>query len=419
MLALKIPGIAGTPVMRRVYPRGTLAAQVLGVVGTEGRGLPGLEYSRNALLARARGRAARGQRRDRPAGLDHRNRTTRSPGESLDADARREHPAAHRRRARRGRAGVQPERRHRDRDGPAQRRDPRARQLAAGQRQRSRRRPAGRAARTARSSFDYEPGSTFKAVTVSGALQEGLITPDTPLQHPRPDPGRRPHDPRRHRTRRRNAHDLADPRPLEQRRRDQDRACSRAPRASTRWVHRFGFGAPTGVDLPGRGTGRDAGARATTRAPRWATCRSARASSSRRCRWRPPTRRSPTAASCARRTSCSAVDGQPRSRCRPGTASSRPPPRPQVRHMLEGVLAPGGTASEVSIPGYQLAGQDRHGEQDRPGHRRILENRLRRVVHRLRAGQRTPSCCARSSSTNRRPARSSAAPSPRRRSGRS
>src|ERR1700682_4942725 len=39
VMALKIPGIAGTPVMRRVYPRGTLAAQVLGVVGTAGQGL--------------------------------------------------------------------------------------------------------------------------------------------------------------------------------------------------------------------------------------------------------------------------------------------------------------------------------------------------------------------------------------------
>ena len=54
VLALRIPGVAGTPVMRRVYPRGRLAAQVLGVVGSEGNGLAGLEYSRNALL---RGRA--------------------------------------------------------------------------------------------------------------------------------------------------------------------------------------------------------------------------------------------------------------------------------------------------------------------------------------------------------------------------
>jgi len=28
-----------------------------------------------------------------------------------------------------------------------------------------------------------------------------------------------------------------------------------------------------------------------------------------------------------------------------------------LRHMLEGVLAPGGTASEATIPGYQLAGK--------------------------------------------------------------
>src|SRR2546423_2536448 len=55
-LALKIPGVAGTPVMRRVYPRGSLAAQVLGVVGTEGSGLAGLEYSRNKLLAGRSGR---------------------------------------------------------------------------------------------------------------------------------------------------------------------------------------------------------------------------------------------------------------------------------------------------------------------------------------------------------------------------
>ncbi|HXD53814.1 MAG TPA: hypothetical protein VN618_03590, partial [Solirubrobacteraceae bacterium] len=50
VLKLKIEGISGTPVMKRVYPRGSLAAQVLGQVGTEGQGLSGLELSQEALL---------------------------------------------------------------------------------------------------------------------------------------------------------------------------------------------------------------------------------------------------------------------------------------------------------------------------------------------------------------------------------
>src|SRR6476469_413915 len=35
----------------------------------------------------------------------------------------------------------------------------------------------------------------------------------------------------------------------------------------------------------------------------------------------------------------------------------RPGGAAEVREMLEGVLAPGGTASEVSVPGYSLAGK--------------------------------------------------------------
>ncbi len=81
-----------------------------------------------------------------------------------------------------------------------------------------------------------------------------------PVQHPGSDPGRRPHDPRRHRTRRRNAHDLPDPRPLEQRRARSRSGNWRDRRASTTWVHRFGFGARTGSRTARRGSGRDAAA---------------------------------------------------------------------------------------------------------------------------------------------------------------
>ncbi|MDE3070391.1 MAG: penicillin-binding protein 2, partial [Acidobacteriota bacterium] len=50
LLALTIPGIEAHVVMRRIYPRGALAAPVIGAMGAEGSGLSGLEYSRNALL---------------------------------------------------------------------------------------------------------------------------------------------------------------------------------------------------------------------------------------------------------------------------------------------------------------------------------------------------------------------------------
>ena len=229
--ALKLEGISGTPVMRRVYPRGTLAAQVLGFVGTEGKGLSGLEYSQSSLLQGHGGGATHGQRRARPADLD-RQRPHRETRRHAHTDARRQHPAARRRRPRRGRTRVRPQRRHRDRDEPQHRRAARGRQLATGERQRPRRLLAG-GARRPRGRLRLRTGLHLQGVHRLGRIAAGPDHPDQRLQRPQPDPGRRPHDPRRHRTRRRDALDRGNPRPVQQRRGDRDRQTARARRTST------------------------------------------------------------------------------------------------------------------------------------------------------------------------------------------
>jgi cell division protein FtsI (penicillin-binding protein 3) len=49
--ALRLPGIDFLPSSRRYYPAGTLASQVLGLVGVEGEGLEGLELQYDSVLA--------------------------------------------------------------------------------------------------------------------------------------------------------------------------------------------------------------------------------------------------------------------------------------------------------------------------------------------------------------------------------
>ena len=98
--------------------------------------------------------------------------------------------------------------------------------------------------------FTYEPGSTFKAFTVSAALEEKLVTPTTEFVLPPTHPGRRPDDRRRRGTRDRNDE-----------RRPTILAHSSNVGAVTiglevgaekfsKWIDRFGFGRPTGVQFP-------------------------------------------------------------------------------------------------------------------------------------------------------------------------
>ncbi len=352
ILALKLPGVAGTPVMRRVYPRGTLAAQVIGVVGTEGTGLTGLEYSRNTVLGGRSGRRrvvsdAIGQ----PVSITEPRPEVPGDALSLTLDTNIQQ------RSEDVLAAVA--RVFNPKDATAIVMDPRSGailalanwpQVNANYPSSA---PAGAFADRA-VSFDYEPGSTFKSVAVSGALQQGLITPDTPFNVPSQIhvADRTIHDDTEH--------------PEETLTTSQILARSsnvgaieigklQGAEAFNGWVHRFGFGTPTGVDLPGEERGLTLalerysgssmgnlpiGQGELVTPMQMATAYSAIANGG--------ILRAPHIVA--------AVGGRPVSppsghRIISTTTAS------ELRHMLEGVLAPGGTASEVSIPGYQLAGK--------------------------------------------------------------
>jgi cell division protein FtsI (penicillin-binding protein 3) len=352
VLAQKLPGVVGTPVTRRVYPRETLAGQVLGMVGTEGGGLAGLEYSLNGVL---RGRA--GERRVVSDAL----------GQPLSiTDVRREAPGAQialtldaniqqRAEAVLGAVGGV----FHPKDATAIVMNPRTGSILAMANwpQMNPNDPAASPAAALENravSFDYEPGSTFKAFTVSAALQEGLITPDTeffvPDQIQVAD--RTIHDAEEH------GEEMLSTAQILARSSNVGAIkiglLEHADRFN-QWVHRFGFGAPTGVDLPGEEIGQvlplshysgssmgnlPIGQGESVTPIQMATAYAAIANGG---ILRPP-------------RIVGAIDGRPV----PEPAGRRvisQSTAAQLRQMLRGVLAPGGTASEVSVPGYELAGK--------------------------------------------------------------
>lgn len=172
--ALRLGGIHAQPASRRFYPMGDLAASVLGYVGVDGHGLGGLEYSFDRLLHGHNGRAleevdARGQsysqieQPPREGGnlvLTIDQNIQYIAQQELDRRVAEEH-------ALRGIAVVQ---------------NPATGAILAlaqspsfnpGDYQDT---PASRLGDSAISD-PYEPGSVFKLVTLSAALEQGLITP--------------------------------------------------------------------------------------------------------------------------------------------------------------------------------------------------------------------------------------------------
>jgi cell division protein FtsI (penicillin-binding protein 3) len=354
VLALKIPGVQGAPIMRRVYPRGTLAAQVLGIVGTEheGAGLMGLEYSRNSLLAGHAGlRRVVSDAIGQPISIAETRHEQSGASISLTLDSNIQQRAEDVL----GAVGkiFQPK------DSTAIVMDPRTGAILAMANwpQVNANHPGASATEALQNravSFDYEPGSTFKAFTVSGALQERLITPNSGFEIPN-----------QIQVADRTIHDDTEHAP-ESLTTSQILAQSsnvgaikigllEGKEKFNTWVHRFGFGAPTGVDLPGDEQG--------------ATLPLSRYSGSSMGNLPIGQGELVTPMQMASAYSAIANGGVLRPPHIIGQVGGRHVALPggrqvisqatasELRNMLKGVLAPGGTASQVSIHGYQLAGK--------------------------------------------------------------
>jgi cell division protein FtsI/penicillin-binding protein 2 len=352
-------GIAGIDTVvepKRTYPQGHLASQVLGAVGAENTGLAGLEYSQEETLGGDDGhrrivKDALGE----PVSLVETDRAEEGEDIRLTLDA----AIQERVEAILGEVGQA----YQPAGATAVVMDPRTGAILAlaNWPRVDANNPDG-APKYARQNraiqFNYEPGSTFKAFTVAGALEEELIEPESVLDVPfeikvaDSTIGEAHEDGNGTMT-------VAD-------------ILARSSNVGTvmigsklgatrfdRWVRRFGFSRHTRVDLPGEQRGivldpksysgstlgnMSIGQGLSVTPIQMAAGFTAIANGG--------VRRQPYIV---------AGDRQPGRRVLSERTAT------QVSKMLEGVLAAGGTAPEASVPGYTLAGKTGTAEKAENG----------------------------------------------------
>lgn len=349
---LHLRGIATVPSTRRIYPEGELASQVIGTVGVDGKGLTGLEAADNSLLAGTNG--------ERQVVLDGLGKelirhtvTSASEGQdvrlTIDAGLQARTEEVLRKVA----ETYQPH------GATAIVMDPKNSEVLAMADWPSGN-PSDPSADTPSelsnmaTGFTYEPGSTFKAFTVAGALSDRRVTPSTPFNIP---PSLQVAD--------RTISD-AEAHGYETLTVAQILAYSsnigaveigmrEGAQRFNHWVRRFGFSKATGIDFPGEERG--------------IVPRPSQYSGSTMGNLPMGQGLSVTPIQMAAAYSAIANGGilrPPRLVLRAGGHRVGEPKGHRVisaanaaklRKMLEGVLAPGGTASEVSVPGYTLAGK--------------------------------------------------------------
>jgi cell division protein FtsI (penicillin-binding protein 3) len=349
---LDLPGLQFTPSGRREYPRKWLASQVLGWIGTDGQGLGGLEYAEDKVLRGTDGerRIVKDARGD-PLVLQDTKRA--KPGKSLrlTLDA-----------ALQGKVEdvlSQVGLKWRPKGATALVMDPYSNTvlaLANWPRVDANNRdgaPAYAAQDRAVGSI-YEPGSTFKAVTVAGALQDKAVTPDDIFHLP---PSIDVADRTIKEAEPRGTVDLSVSQILAQSSNVGTVRIGLRLGATKfdRWVRAFGFGRPTGIELPGEQAGLvlkrneysgssmgnlPIGQGESVTPIQLATAYAAIANGG-----------------ILRRPRIISEIGGKRTPMPHGTRVITKQTAAQVRTMLEGVVSATGTGSAAAIPGYTLAGK--------------------------------------------------------------
>jgi cell division protein FtsI/penicillin-binding protein 2 len=349
---LRISGITLLPKIRRTYPRSWVASQVLGAVGTDDRGLSGLEYRYNTVL-----RGGDGTRKivsdaiGQPIAINDVNPT--KPGKQLKLTI----DSALQDEVEQVLAGVGAQ--YSPKGATAIAMDPTTGEiLALANWPRVNANDPGGAPAYATTNravdYSYEPGSTFKAFTVAGALQDGVVTPSTTFNIPYAlqVADRTIHDAEAH-----GAETLSVAGILQKSSNigADEIGMKVGVNRFDYWVHRFGFGSPTGIDLPGEARGivlhswqysgssmgnLPMGQGESVTPIQMATAYSAIANGG--------ILRQPHIVK--------AIGGKPTVAPR-GQRVISTTSAAELRDMLRGVLADGGTASGAAIPGYDLAGK--------------------------------------------------------------
>ncbi len=349
---LGIEGIEQIPGSRRTYPQGEMAGQVIGVLSSEGNGLTGVEEGENAALA-----GEEGERRVVTDALGDpiKLETVKEAHDGEDVELTLDPVIQTKTEEVLAKVGET----YSPTGATAIVMDPQTSEILAmanwppvdpGDLEHV----SNEDLMNKATGFNYEPGSTFKAFTVSAALEEGLVTPSTEFTLPPTlEVGERV------------IHD-AEERGTETMTVEQILARSSNIGAVeiglrigstkfSKWIEKFGFGKPTGVQFPNEEHGivpklseysgatmgnlpMGQGAAVTPMQMVQGYAAIAHGGIE-----RPP--------QLVKRIGEEKVHEPKGRRVISATVAE------EVRRMLEGVLGPEGTASEVSVPGYTLAGK--------------------------------------------------------------